>query len=92
MCVLMVPARPEGQQNQACRFLCAPEFLVEPTLTVTNLVRPARIIDDDGGEAKEAREIEFELILANAAHVKNVDLGGAQPVALVGHALGAKGK
>ena len=64
LCVLMLPAHAEGQQGQGCRFLCAPEFLVEPTVTVTNLVRP-RIIGDDGVEGKEARQTELELILAS---------------------------
>jgi hypothetical protein len=65
VCVLMLPASAQGQQDEGCRFLCAPEFMVEPTLTVTNLFRSARIVGDDGAEAKEARETEFELILAS---------------------------
>jgi hypothetical protein len=75
LCVLILPAHAEAQQNQACRFLCAPEFLVEPTLTVTSLVRPARFIGDDGVEAKEARETEFELILASDLRTRMSWLG-----------------
>lgn len=65
LCVLAVPASAQGQQEQeGCRFLCAPEFKVEPTFTVTHLVRPARVVGEDGVPAREPRETEFELILS----------------------------
>lgn len=64
LCLLLLPARAQGQEAQECRVLCAPEFNVEPTFTVTNLVRPARVVGEDGVPAREPRDTEFELILS----------------------------
>ena len=47
-----------------CRFLCAPEFKLEPTVTFTNVFRPARVAADGGTTTREARAAEFETILS----------------------------
>jgi hypothetical protein len=62
MLIAVLPAR--GQQAAPCRFLCAPEFKAEPTITFTNLFRPPRTVGDDGSAAREERGREFELILS----------------------------
>ena len=63
--VLMLGLQPaRGQQNTACRVLCAPELKVEPTITLTNLFGSPRTIADDGALTRERRETEFELILS----------------------------
>ena len=38
----------QAQQATPCRFLCTPEFMVEPTITFTNLFGSPRTIADDG--------------------------------------------
>jgi hypothetical protein len=54
----------EAQGPAACRFLCAPEFYVEPTITFTTLFNSPRIIQDDGIPLRDPRETDFEMILA----------------------------
>ena len=61
--VLGVP-HASAQETPACRFLCTPEFMVEPTVTFTNLFSSPRIIQEDGRLTREARATEFELILS----------------------------
>lgn len=53
-----------AQAPAPCRVLCAPEFKVEPTITFTKVVGPARIARDDGTVVREAREAELEVILS----------------------------
>ena len=53
-----------AQQTSPCRFLCTPEFNVEPTITFTNLFGSPRIQSDDGPVTREPRETELELILS----------------------------
>ena len=53
-----------GQTTPACRVLCAPEFKVEPTVTLTNLIGSPRIVDERGTTTREPRETEFEVILS----------------------------
>jgi hypothetical protein len=53
-----------AQDNAQCRFLCAPEFKVEPTVTFTTLFNSPRIVLDDGASMRDRRETEFELILS----------------------------
>jgi hypothetical protein len=54
----------QAQQSEHCRVLCAPEFKVEPTITFTTLFNSPRIVRDDGGEKRDQRETDFELILS----------------------------
>lgn len=61
--VLGVP-HASAQEASACRFLCSPEFKVEPTITFTNLFGSPRIIQEDGRPTRAARATEFELILS----------------------------
>jgi hypothetical protein len=53
-----------GQTTPACRVLCAPEFKVEPTVTLTNLFGSPRIVDAQGTTTREPRGTEFEIILS----------------------------
>lgn len=57
-----VPA--QAQDPRECRFLCAPEFRVEPTITFTTLFDSPRIIVDEGATVRDRRETDFELILS----------------------------
>jgi hypothetical protein len=61
--LLLLPAPADAQSEPRCVFLCAPEFKVEPTWTVENLVGPPRI-EVDGQIARESRETIFEMIFA----------------------------
>ena len=63
--VLLIGVPPSrAQQTARCRVLCAPEFKVEPTITFTTLFNSPRIVRDDGGEKRDQRETDFELILS----------------------------
>ena len=63
--VVMLGVSPAWAQEQApCRILCAPEFHVEPTMTLTNLFGAPRITDGDGIPTRATRETEFEVILS----------------------------
>jgi hypothetical protein len=53
-----------AQEQARCRVLCAPEFHVEPTMTLTNLFGAPRITDADGTGTRQSRETEFEVILS----------------------------
>lgn len=53
-----------AQEQTACRFLCAPEFKVEPTITITNVFGSPRIQIDDGPPTREPRETQLEVILS----------------------------
>ena len=65
MALLLVGApQVVAQAPPECHVLCAPEFKVEPTVTVSNVFGPARILDDRGMTTREQRETAFELILS----------------------------
>ena len=65
LALLLVVVRPmQAQERAPCRFLCAPEFKVEPTITFTTLFSAPRIISDDGVPTRDQRETDFELILS----------------------------
>jgi hypothetical protein len=53
-----------AQDPSTCRVLCAPEFKVEPTITLSNVFGSLRILSDDGTEIRESRETDFEVILS----------------------------
>jgi hypothetical protein len=53
-----------AQEHAPCRVLCAPEFHVEPTITLTNVFGSPRITGGDGVITREPRETEFEVILS----------------------------
>jgi hypothetical protein len=63
---LVFEIAPVRAQNSApCRILCAPEFKVEPTITVTSIFNAPRIIpEDDGAQIRDRRETDFEVILS----------------------------
>lgn len=62
--LLLVTVLPvQAQEPEPCRFLCAPEFKVEPTITFTTLFNSPRIILDDV-PARDQRETDFEVILS----------------------------
>ena len=54
----------QAQDNAQCRFVCAPEFKVEPTITFTTLFNSPRIVLGDGASMRDRRETDFELILS----------------------------
>ena len=62
--LLMGTLRAHAQNPAPCRFLCAPEFKVEPTVTFGNLFGAPRIQDEQGRTVREPRETDFELILS----------------------------
>lgn len=65
LCALLLPSNVRAQEGEpACRFLCAPAFKVEPTVTISNLFGSPRVMGEDGRPAREHREREFELILS----------------------------
>lgn len=57
-------AQAAAQSQSECRFLCAPQLLIEPTLTVENLVKAPRVRTPGGEEERGGRETVFEIILA----------------------------
>ena len=61
---LLWPARPIAQESPKCRMLCAPEFSIEPTLSVSNLFRSPRVVRADGVSARDPRTTDFELVLS----------------------------
>ena len=63
-CVVLGGSAAAQDAPPGCRFLCAPEFKVEPTFTITNLFGGPRLADADGNLVREPREHEFELILS----------------------------
>ena len=62
--LLITGASAAAQPQESCRVFCAPEFSVEPTITVSKLFRAPRVVDERGLVARERREIEFEIILS----------------------------
>src|SRR5919108_944674 len=62
--LLMGGLSAQAQDAAACRFLCAPDFKVEPTITFTTLFNSPRIILDGGAPVRERRETDFEIILS----------------------------
>lgn len=63
-CTLLWSGPVAAQQSSPCRFLCAPMFKVEPTVTFGNLFGSPRIQDDTGTITREPRDTSFEVILA----------------------------
>ena len=61
--LLAAPTPARAQAPDRCRFLCTPEFLIEPTWTIEPLAQRHRIVDAEG-ERTVAREHVFELVLA----------------------------
>ncbi len=61
-------ATARADEEPSCRFVCAPDFKVEPTVTFEHLGNRARVAEtaDDGtvSTGRQARESVFELILA----------------------------
>jgi hypothetical protein len=53
-----------AQSAASCRFLCSPEFLVEPTITLTNIFGSPRTVTQSGAVTRDRREAEFEVILS----------------------------
>jgi hypothetical protein len=49
---------------QPCRLLCTPSIKVEPTVTVSNLFKRHRVINDDGVTETATRGRDFEMIIA----------------------------
>jgi hypothetical protein len=60
----LVGAAAEAEEAAACRVLCAPEFSVEPTVTISNLLQSPRIAGENGDAVRQRRDAEFEVILS----------------------------
>jgi hypothetical protein len=60
--LIAVPAAAQARAD--CRFLCTPQLLIEPTFTVENLAKRARVATAAGEEQRQARETVFEIIFA----------------------------
>jgi hypothetical protein len=65
MAFAVLPALPVAAQAQPpCRVLCAPEFKIEPTITITNVFSRPRTAADNETPARETRETEIEVIFS----------------------------
>ena len=53
-----------AQEPASCRFLCDPEWKVEPTFTIENLANRHRVATSDGKTTRVNREQLFETVLA----------------------------
>ena len=63
--LLLCAVLPVHAQSPApCRFLCSPEFMVEPTITFTNIFGSPRTVTDSGAVTRNRGEAEFEVILS----------------------------
>ena len=63
--LLLCAAPPvHAQSASPCRFLCSPEFRVEPTITFTNVFGSPRTMAEGGIVTRDRREAEFEVILS----------------------------
>lgn len=60
LCLVAAPAHAQA----TCPFLCAPQFLIEPTLTIENLAKRPRVRMSTGREERQGRDTVFEIILA----------------------------
>lgn len=60
--LIAIPAAAQAQAH--CRFLCTPQLLIEPTFTIENLARRARVATAAGEKQRQARETVFEIIFA----------------------------
>lgn len=60
----VLPGTAAAQPEPACRFVCRPAFLIEPTWTIENLARRPRVEDAAGEVHRLERETLFELVLA----------------------------
>src|SRR5688572_22209655 len=61
--VIGAPLPARAQAADSCRFVCTPEFLIEPTWTIEHLAQRHRVVDADG-QRRVTRERVFELVLA----------------------------
>lgn len=61
---MALPASAQAPEPSSCRFLCAPTLLVEPTFTVENLARSARVAQGNKPPDREPRKRVFEAIIA----------------------------
>jgi hypothetical protein len=63
--LLLCAAPPvHAQPASPCRFFCSAEFLVEPTITFTNVFGSPRTMAESGIVTRDRREAEFEVILS----------------------------
>jgi hypothetical protein len=53
-----------AQTSTACRVLCAPQVLVEPTVTIEDPFGAARVRTTEGDEVRAPRAVAYELLLA----------------------------
>jgi hypothetical protein len=63
LAVLTVVA-PVSAQEPACKFLCAPRLLIEPTITLEHFARAPRVAEEGVKPERETTETVFEMIFA----------------------------
>jgi hypothetical protein len=66
-----------AQEAPRCRFICEPEWKVEPTVTIENLANRHRVVSPDGATELVGRERVFETVLALNMSTKVPRLGFA---------------
>jgi hypothetical protein len=64
LCVWLSGAPVAEAEERPCRFLCAPSFNIEPTVTVEPLFKGARVAEDGGEPVRPPRETVFETVFA----------------------------
>lgn len=62
--VVLSVAAAGAQSPPPCRLLCAPEFKIEPTITISNLLGRPRTTGADGTITRDRHESEFEMIFS----------------------------
>jgi len=62
--LMVAAALPAAAQERACRVLCAPSLLIEPTATIENLAGAPRVSEDGAAPEREGRKGVFEFIVA----------------------------
>ena len=64
LATLLTAPNASAQPQEPCRFLCVPEFLIEPTWTIEHLAMRPTVEQPDGTQSQVPRQGVFELVLA----------------------------
>lgn len=67
-------ARPAGAQSGSCAFLCAPTFVLQPGVVVTEFLDPTEL--PGGGEADTQTEFNFRIVTAIPTAIPRTTLVG----------------
>ncbi len=63
-CMWLSTVAAAAQAPSACRALCTPQLLIEPTVTIENLAKATRVRTSTGDEERHGRTTVFEIIVA----------------------------